>query len=82
MTYTRTKAYPHPHTLRAELNNVSTYITEDASSTKIFYMDNWREIPGHEGLDEPKYTVAMTLKALIPQAKIIIIMRNPVDRYV
>ena len=44
-------------------------------------MDKWREIPGHKDLEEPKFTVAMTLKALIPQAKIIIIMRNPVYRY-
>ncbi len=54
--------------------------TVDASPSYIWDYDGWQRIPGNEGLSEPLYTLSHTLKAMVPKAKIIVLLRNPVDR--
>ena len=41
----------------------------------------WEHMPGNEGLTEPKYTTLHNIKHLNPKVKIIIILRDPVERY-
>ena len=55
-------------------------VAVDASPNTVFELDGWRDVPGNDDWHEPKYTVAMTIKALTPSARIIIILRNPTER--
>lgn len=42
----------------------------------------WELLPGNEGLTEPRYTNFHYIKHITPEAKIIIIFRDPVSRLV
>ena len=54
--------------------------TGDGSSY-LFWEDNgWPSHPGNKGLLEPRYTAAMALHTAQPQAKLIVLLRNPTDR--
>ena len=47
----------------------------------MFWEDNsWTSHPDNVGLTEPKYTTPMALNAAQPQAKLIVMLRNPIDR--
>ena len=43
---------------------------------------HWRYLPGNENCDEPKYVILDYIHHFLPRAKIIIIFRDPVERYV
>lgn len=42
--------------------------------------DVWRELDVQKDLKEPLYVVADYIASLTPDAKIVVTMRNPVDR--
>jgi len=42
--------------------------------------DDWFKIPANRDLKEPKITIADTIQVVNPEAKIIILLRNPIDR--
>ena len=50
--------------------------TVDGTPCYLWDYDGWKVIPGNEGLDEPKYTLAHTLGAVNPNARIIVILRG------
>ena len=52
----------------------------DGTPTYLVDYDGWRNIPGNEGLEEPKYILAHILKQLTPNAKFVVLLRNPIDR--
>ena len=54
----------------------------DGTPCYLWDYDGWKVIPGNEGLDEPKYTLAHTLGAVNPNARIIVILREPAERSV
>ncbi|KAK7460332.1 hypothetical protein BaRGS_00038920 [Batillaria attramentaria] len=52
----------------------------DGSPTHFFENRYWPLMPGNERCREPRVTVASYIHHLYPQARIIFILRNPVDR--
>jgi len=46
------------------------------------FWDNyeWQKFPENAGQTEPKYVVADYIHHIIPDVKLILILRNPVDR--
>ncbi|RUS85360.1 hypothetical protein EGW08_006903, partial [Elysia chlorotica] len=52
----------------------------DGSVSTLWCNDDWWKNPENCGLLEPRYTNAHHIHRLIPQARIIVILRNPVDR--
>ena len=42
----------------------------------------WRCMEGNQGVEEPRYTTADVIHRLNPHAKVVFIMREPVDRWV
>ena len=54
----------------------------EASPVYLSEYDLWDRLPGNKGLEEPKYILAHIIQSLTPQARIIVILRNPVDRLV
>nr|KAI8768830.1 carbohydrate sulfotransferase 15-like [Biomphalaria glabrata] len=63
-------------------NGSITYpkITGDGSVSTLWYNDDWWKNPENCGMTVPKFTNAHHVYAVIPQARIIIILRNPIDR--
>ena len=57
------------------------YLTVDGTPGLQWDYYSWMQIPINQGLREPKYILAHTIHELTPQARIIFILRNPVDRY-
>ncbi|XP_045177424.2 carbohydrate sulfotransferase 15-like [Mercenaria mercenaria] len=55
-------------------------ITADATPANLHIHTGWDLLPGNEGLTEPRYTTFHYIKHLTPNAKIIIIFRDPVTR--
>ncbi|GFN84158.1 sulfotransferase [Plakobranchus ocellatus] len=55
-------------------------ITGDASVSTLWSNDDWWKNPENCGLTEPRYTNAHHVHKLLPHARIIVILRNPVDR--
>ena len=51
------------------------------STNYAYFNDGWRDHPGNQGLAEPKFVFAHTLRALVPQAKLIFIIRQPTERW-
>ena len=47
----------------------------------IWKLPRWQHIHGNEGRDAPKFTTADHLYALKPDAKLIVMLRDPVERY-
>ncbi|ELT93152.1 hypothetical protein CAPTEDRAFT_74042, partial [Capitella teleta] len=56
-------------------------LSGDASPTYAYFFEKWQRLPGNEGLEEPKYIIAHLIRETVPQARIVMNMRNPVDRY-
>ncbi len=52
----------------------------DGTPSSLWDYDGWWRIPGNRGLAEPRYILAHTVRKLVPDAKIVVILRNPVDR--
>ena len=55
-------------------------ITGDASRTYINLNHGWRKMPGNAGLKEPKYVILDYIHKFLPKAKLIMVVRDPVDR--
>ena len=62
------------------MNNL--FVTGEASASTLWDMSYWAELPENNGLNEPKYLTAQYIKRILPDIKIIVILRNPVDRSV
>ena len=54
----------------------------EASPSNLHLNSHWRYLPGNENLDEPKYVILDYIHHFLPRAKMIIIFRDPVDRFV
>ncbi|KAL4232298.1 Carbohydrate sulfotransferase 15 [Mactra antiquata] len=52
----------------------------DATPANFHMHINWSELPGNEGLTEPKYTNFNYISHLTPDVKLIVIFRDPVSR--
>ena len=56
-------------------------LTSGDGSSFLFWEDNgWPSHPRNKGLTEPRYTTAMALHTAQPQAKIIVLLRDPANR--
>lgn len=55
-------------------------ITGEASVSVMWENDDWFHLPENEGQEEPKYTNSDYVRHLLPNVKIIVILRNPVER--
>ncbi|XP_061187762.1 uncharacterized protein LOC133195824 [Saccostrea echinata] len=58
----------------------SPLITGDASADVAFDSWDWKNFPGNERLKEPKYVLPFFIRKLLPGLKIIIMLRDPVER--
>ena len=56
--------------------------TGDASPSNLHLNSHWRYLPGNEKNDEPKYVILDYIKHILPKAKIIIVFRDPIERFV
>ena len=63
-----------------QLRNYHPVITGDGSPSTLWNMDRWMLYPGNENSTEPQIMVANLIHSFTPQARIIIMLRNPVDR--
>ena len=52
----------------------------DGSPAYFWEYDEWKKVPANKGLDEPRVTQAHTLRSVSPSAKVVIMLRNPIDR--
>lgn len=69
--------------LRARIvaeNNFSRLISGDGSVDIAFDSKDWRHFPGNEGLLEPKYVLPFFIHKVLPKLKVIIMLRDPVER--
>lgn len=55
-------------------------ITSDASASTLWDNDFWNRLPGNANLSEPDLLIAHYIHHMTPSSKIIVILRNPVDR--
>ena len=58
------------------------FLAGEASPSIFWDASHWKELPENRGLDEPKYVTAHYVKHIVPDVKIIVILRDPTDRYV
>ena len=58
------------------------FLVGEASPSIFWEASHWKELPENRGLDEPKYVTAHYVKHIVPDVKIIVILRNPTDRCV
>jgi hypothetical protein len=52
----------------------------DGTPSYVYDFEGWEKMAGNKGLLEPRYTIADIIHQLTPQARIILIFRDPVDR--
>ena len=57
------------------------YIAVDGTPAYLWDYKGWETITGNHGLQEPRYILAHALYTLVPNAKIIAILRDPTSRY-
>ena len=57
------------------------FIAGDGSTTNIYYNDFWPVMPGNLNKTEPVYTNPDYIHHFNPNAKIIMSVRNPIDRW-
>ena len=55
-------------------------VAVDGSPSYLWNYDGWWRIPANQGLSEPRVVQAHTIKALVPKAKVIAILRDPTER--
>ncbi|KAK6186463.1 hypothetical protein SNE40_008498 [Patella caerulea] len=65
---------------RSKGQDISNIITGDASVSTLWDNDEWWRLKENCGHTEPKYTNANYVHHFLPNAKIIIVLRDPVDR--
>ena len=53
----------------------------EASPSNLHLNNHWRHLPGNENLTEPRYVILDYIHHFLPKAKIIILFRDPIDRY-
>lgn len=61
-------------------NKSRNNVVVDASVGTMYITDRWMLYPGNEGLSQPRVINAHHLRALVPHAKIVILIREPVER--
>jgi len=47
----------------------------------IWYYPQWKYIKGNSNMDEPKYLTQNHLYQPRPQTKLLVLLRNPVEKY-
>jgi N-acetylgalactosamine 4-sulfate 6-O-sulfotransferase len=52
----------------------------DGTPAYLWDYDGWENIRGNKGLEEPRYILAHAIRKLVPEAKIIVILRQPSER--
>ena len=55
-------------------------MTGDGSTTYLNLNHDWETMPGNAGLKEPKYVILDYIHKFLPKAKLIMAVRDPVDR--
>ncbi|ELU04744.1 hypothetical protein CAPTEDRAFT_198207 [Capitella teleta] len=53
---------------------------DDGSSFTFWEFDGWENIPLNVGLRQPNVTHVHSLRRLMPNAKIVVLLRNPIER--
>ena len=53
----------------------------EASVDTVFDTPRWQYLPENENCPEPRITNANYVHRLMPNLKVILLLRNPVDRY-
>lgn len=63
------------------MHSLSTFaLAVDGTPAYLWDYDGWEKIAGNEGLKEPRYILPHAIYELVPNAKIIAILRDPADR--
>ena len=57
------------------------YYAADMDPQTIWKLPKWQHIRGNQDRDAPRVTTADHIHALKPDAKFIVMMRDPVERY-
>ena len=55
-------------------------MTGDATPSYMWDFGTWDRQPANRGKEEPVWIAADFIKAVTPKAKVIVMLRNPVDR--
>ncbi|WAR03262.1 CHSTF-like protein [Mya arenaria] len=58
----------------------SVKITGEGSPSNLHLNSHWQRLPGNENLTEPRYVILDYIRHFIPDAKLIITFRDPIDR--
>ena len=58
-----------------------SHFVGEGTPSYIYDFDGWTKLPINKGRTEPLYSIADIIAQLTPNAKIIIIVRNPTNRY-
>jgi hypothetical protein len=58
-----------------------SFILGDDGSYYFWEDNGWPNHPGNKGLTEPRYTTSMALHTAQPEAKLIVLLRDPTERY-
>ena len=62
--------------------NIHWIIAGDASPTYTYFFAKWRQLVGNRNEKEPRHIIAHLIRQVVPQARIIMSVREPVSRYV
>ena len=57
-------------------------VAGDGNPRDIFSMTGWVHIPQNQGLKEPRIITPHLLRHISPGVKLIVLLRNPVERQV
>ena len=57
-------------------------LTGDFTPSAFTFAPQWDKRPGNKDLSQPRFTTADYLRLFRPDAKFIIMLRDPVERYV
>ncbi|KAK2180939.1 hypothetical protein NP493_419g02005 [Ridgeia piscesae] len=66
--------------ITASGERIHPVVTGEASASTFWDMSYWRMMPENRGCDEPQYMTAHYVKHILPDVKIMVILRNPIDR--
>ena len=56
-------------------------MSDDGTSQYFWEHDGWEVIPANQGQSEPKVTLIDGLHRINPKAKVIVMFREPTERY-
>ncbi|CAI9718645.1 carbohydrate sulfotransferase 15-like [Octopus vulgaris] len=65
---------------KIEVDKSHSKITSDSSASTLWDNDFWRSFPGNANLDEPELLNAHYIHHFTPDIKIIVLLRNPIER--